>query len=115
MDAAFQCGLLGAHLAVPRSEQENQCALSAIGDRLVWIGLNDVEADSSFVGADGCESVPSTAPVWASGEPDALDEAHHVVMVSALSPFPEGWHDNAETMLRYPLCQLPACYQPDCQ
>ncbi|KAF0305518.1 hypothetical protein FJT64_002570 [Amphibalanus amphitrite] len=41
-DAEGQCAEQGAHLAVPRSEVEHQCAVSASGGQRVWLCVTDL-------------------------------------------------------------------------
>ncbi|KAF0294028.1 C-type lectin domain family 6 member A [Amphibalanus amphitrite] len=112
--AESRCTGPRAHLAVPRSDAEQSCALQMIGDQLAWLGLTDVDDDGVFIGADGCGVATASSPFWAPDEPDSLPLQYYAVLAAAPSGFGEGWHDNVPDQLRYPLCQLPACYRPDC-
>ncbi|KAF0314231.1 hypothetical protein FJT64_015334 [Amphibalanus amphitrite] len=58
-EAQSQCDALGAHLAVPRSDEENQCAIDAAGANIVWLGFNDVVTENQFVADDGCGPILS--------------------------------------------------------
>ena len=110
------CAELGAHLAVPRSEAENQCAVTAAAGEICWLGITDVVTEGQFIGADGCGIVPSDDPAWAKNEPDYGDNQDQVLLrpFSNSEDFP-GWHDGLGSLKRYPLCQLPLCYQNSCQ
>ncbi|XP_043208851.1 brevican core protein-like [Amphibalanus amphitrite] len=111
-EAESQCAALGAHLAVPRSDEENQCAIDAATDVEVWLGINDTVTEGQFVGADGCGTASSTGPQWVEGQPNDLSGQDFVVL------FPvergSGWADEPALSLYRPLCQLGACYQPGC-
>ena len=54
-DAKSQCEADGSFLAIPRSEAENDFIASLFGDTRIWIGINDIEQEGSFVGVDGSE------------------------------------------------------------
>ncbi|KAF0292305.1 Asialoglycoprotein receptor 1 [Amphibalanus amphitrite] len=57
-DAEQACAALSAHLAVPRSEQENQCAQQMIGGGPVWLGVSDRSVSMHWEAADGCGTLP---------------------------------------------------------
>ena len=110
------CAELGAHLAVPRSEAENQCAVTAADGVNVWLGFTDVVTEGQFIGADGCGIVPSDDPNWAKNQPNDFGNQDHASMVSLSDPrWDPGWHDDTPDVAFHPLCQLPHCFQPGCQ
>ncbi|KAF0311328.1 CD209 antigen-like protein C [Amphibalanus amphitrite] len=81
IEAESQCAALDAHLAVPRSDEENQCAINASLDRPVWLGLTDVVTEGQFVGADCCVVVPSNSSRWADGQPsNRRGEQHYAIL-----------------------------------
>merc|ERR1711946_76812 len=63
--AKTQCQSDGAFLAVPRSEAENDFIAGLIPNEDIWIGINDIENEGSFVAVDG-RQVSWTK--WDSGE-----------------------------------------------
>ena len=113
------CTALGAHLAVPRSEEENRCVLDmaeATGRyRRVLIGANDRDMEGVYVGVDGdCGPVPVFETWWNDGEPNNFSGDEDCVMVV------QGrWYDigcpEMPSSPKHPLCQLSGCYQPQCQ
>ncbi|KAF0310281.1 CD209 antigen-like protein E [Amphibalanus amphitrite] len=108
--SADRCAALGAHLAVPRSDDENQCAMdvAVAAGKSVWLGLTDVVTEGQFVGADGCGVVSASGPQWGIGQPNDYQGQDYV------GGHPMGWNDFRETEPCYPLCQLQFCYQPGC-
>ena len=65
-DAKAQCESDGAYLATPRSNEENAFIASLIPNANIWIGLNDIDDDGTFVSVDG---VDVTYNKWLNGEP----------------------------------------------
>ena len=116
--AVVACADLGAHLAVPRSQAENDCAWRmAQGGRKgrVLIGCNDITTEGVFVGVDGeCGPVPASAAWWKHGEPNNFGGDEDCMMI-----FQGAWGDEkcSEVLFfpKYPLCQLSGCYQPHCE
>ena len=108
------CAELGAHLAVPRSEAENQCAMAAAAGERVWLGFTDVVTEGQFIGADGCGIVPSDGPVWAGGQPNDYGDQDFAVLIPSNSFASPGWHDTKPDASKFPLCQLMLCYGPCC-
>ncbi|XP_043200166.1 CD209 antigen-like isoform X2 [Amphibalanus amphitrite] len=114
-EAENQCAALGAHLAVPRSNEENQCAKSIAGNSSVWLGLNDVATENQFVGDDGCGTVPSDSPFWARRQPNNQNGQSHVALVRPDIPALQlGWHDFLPSHPVSPLCQLANCFDGSC-
>ena len=54
-DAKAQCESDGSFLAIPRSEAENDFIAGLLPNTRIWIGINDIEQEGSFVGVDGSE------------------------------------------------------------
>ncbi|XP_043210757.1 C-type lectin domain family 4 member M-like [Amphibalanus amphitrite] len=112
-EAESQCAALGAHLAVPRSNEENQCAMDATLGTNLWLGITDVVTEGQFVGADGCGTVSSSSPYWANGQPNNLNDQDYGLL--AVEWPANGWHDVPAHAQHRPFCQLLACYQHGCQ
>ena len=66
-DAEAQCKSDGSFLAIPRSEAENDFIASLIPKEHIWIGINDIEQEGSFVAVDGREISWTN---WGKGEPN---------------------------------------------
>ncbi|XP_043210918.1 type-2 ice-structuring protein-like [Amphibalanus amphitrite] len=88
-EAKAACVSLGAHLAVPRSAEENQCVLTMAAGADAWIGLSEHGEDGVFVAEDGGEPVFNNASFWASTEPND-DIAYNCVQMYIDS---QGWDD----------------------
>ncbi|KAF0287851.1 Brevican core protein [Amphibalanus amphitrite] len=115
--AESQCAALGAHLAVPRSDEENQCA-TELADAAAWLGVVQVPGvDGQYRGADGCGTVP-VMDRWADQQPDKVAFGVVEELVVLLGPGSEygwpGWHDNPASAAWPPLCQLALSYQLNC-
>ena len=97
---------LGAHLAVPCSETENQCALVHIlGKAPVWLGVTDRDIEGTFVGVEGtCSPAPASEDWWESGEPDLVDKVGCVALSAD-----KGWFDLDCGAEASQLCQLRDC------
>ena len=65
--AKAQCESDGTYLAIPRSEAENDFIASLIPNEDIWIGINDIAKEGSFVAVDGREI---SWTKWDSGEPN---------------------------------------------
>ena len=67
-DAKAQCESDGTYLAIPRSEAENNffAGLVPFGTG-IWIGINDIEKEGSFVAVDGR---PISWTKWTPDQPD---------------------------------------------
>ena len=77
--ADSQCKSDGSFLAIPRSEAENDFIASLIPNDYIWIGINDIEQEGSFVGVDGSEISWTN---WGSGEPNNYNNNQDAVVVS---------------------------------
>lgn len=64
-DAELQCAGLGV-LAVPLTEDENQCAIDwSKENRVVWLGNTDGTAEGAYIRVDtGDELMPVVAGFW---------------------------------------------------
>ena len=65
--ADSQCKSDGSFLAIPRSEAENDFFASLLPNEDIWIGINDIEQEGSFVGVDG-SNISYTN--WYGGQPN---------------------------------------------
>ena len=65
--AKAQCESDGTHLAIPKSEAENHFIASLIPNEDIWIGINDIEEEGTYVTVDG-SAISYTN--WKSGQPD---------------------------------------------
>ena len=52
-NAQAQCVADGANLAIPKSMVENDFIAGLIPDKTIWIGINDINKEGSFVTVDG--------------------------------------------------------------
>ena len=50
-----QCKSDGSFLAIPRSEAENDFIANLIPNEDIWIGINDIEQEGTFVAVDGSD------------------------------------------------------------
>ena len=78
-DAKAQCEADGSFLAIPRSEAENDFFASLVPNENIWIGINDIEQEGSFVGVDGSEISWTN---WFSGEPNNWNDEDGVAISS---------------------------------
>ena len=67
LDAKAQCESDGAYLAIPRSDDENVFIASLIPNVNIWIGVNDIDEEGTFVAVDG-QDVSYTK--WDTNQPD---------------------------------------------
>ena len=104
--AAQYCANLGAHLATPRTEEENLCPGIVSGSySLYWLGYQS--SDDVLIGADGCGPANYTNGI--PNEPELDDDNTCVV-------YKDGdWSTAMCTSLWLVICQMPHCYQPQCQ
>ena len=111
-EAVIMCAGLDAHLAVPRTSAENQCAIDAAGDNKVWLGGTEVPGhEGHYVGADACGDLQ---PFWAPTQPDNLGSGEDRIVLSPPG-YLHGWHDYPGHHDFYPLCQLALSYRPNCK
>merc|ERR1719419_358224 len=100
-DAKAQCESDGTFLAIPRSEAENDFIASLIPNEDIWIGINDIAKEGSFVAVDGREI---SWTKWDSGEPnDAMnyfgnewvhgEDAVEIRQENVYQTIPKSWND----------------------
>jgi hypothetical protein len=101
VDSETAAQTLGGHLATVESSEEDSfifntfaptvSALSPSGKVALWIGLNDVVAEGSFVWASGLSSPYRN---WLPGQPQSLyaDEDYVAILVKNYG-IPGMWHD----------------------
>lgn len=84
---------LGGHLVTINDSKEHEYLWALWGrDHLLWIGLNDVKEEGSFVWASG---EPVTFVYFATGEPNNLGEKEdYVHMWSQFFDSCGQWNDN---------------------
>ena len=76
-DADSQCKSDGSFLAIPRSEAENGFIASLLPNDIIWIGINDIEQEGSFVAVDGSEISWTN---WLEYKPDGGTSQNGVAM-----------------------------------
>ena len=105
-----QCAALGAHLAVPRSAEQRQCAVVAAGGVQVWLGITSLEKMGEYVGADGLGPLAAADLPWADGQPnDIAGQRLMALTPPGVTNWQEGWHDIADWFNARPLCQWTVC------
>ena len=67
--AKAQCESDGTHLAIPKSEAENDFIASLIPNEDIWIGINDIEEEGTYVTVDG-SAISYTNWDSEDGQPD---------------------------------------------
>ena len=65
-DAKAQCESDGSSLPIPRSQAENDFFAGLIPNGHIWIGINDIEQEGSYVAIDGRDLSWTN---WGSNEP----------------------------------------------
>ena len=91
--AKAQCESDAAFLAIPRSEAQNDFIAGLIPNDDIWIGINDIASEGSFVAVDG-RAISWTK--WDTGEPNANDGSEDAVEIRQNNPFmkiPKSWND----------------------
>ena len=102
------CKSRGGHLAAMHSVDEQKmiadgALVSSKGLWLPWwIGLNDVDAEGSFVWTDG---TPVDFTKWSAGEPNNAGGAEHCVHIHGVEA--SVWNDIPCDVLRPYICLLP--------
>ena len=107
-EAESRCAALGAHLAVPRSEAENQCAVNLA--TTVWLGV--WKAGGRLMAADGLAGpLPASETWWLPGEPNNdLGKFEDCIDIYA-----GGWNDEeCSSRASRPLCQVENCHRSEC-
>ena len=103
-DAKAQCKSDGAYLAIPRSEAENDFIAGLIPNADIWIGINDMAKEGSFVAVDG-RQVSWTK--WDKNEPNNLganEDAVEIRQVNVHLTIPKSWNDAHGHLLRKFVC-----------
>ena len=107
--ASKLCRNHGAHLATPRTAEENQCVTDAVvASHVVWLGYRGGETEESFAREDGCGALSYTN--WYAGQPDLEDEKNCVDVSGGTGV----WFDASCATSRHVVCQLQNCYRPQC-
>lgn len=91
--ADSQCKSDGSFLAIPRSQAENDFFASLIPDEDIWIGINDIANEGSFVAVDG-RQVSWTK--WDEDEPNNLganEDAVEIRQGNHYKSIPKSWND----------------------
>ena len=101
-EAEAACASLGAHLAVPRSEEENQCVADMAGTVSTWLGLSDRAEEGVYAAADGGEPFSRFSPFWAPGEPTSITAANCVHMWAGYN----AWDDAGCYHKKSAICEL---------
>ena len=116
--AASACAKHDALLAVPRSEEENECAKSMTAGLNLgfYLGAKDDVKEGKHVGADGtCGTVPASKDWWGLGQPD--NGGTLISNEDCTTIFLGGWNDvvcKGLLATTQALCQLRSCYEPQC-
>ena len=101
-DAKAKCESDGTFLAYPRSETESDFIGGLITDeQWMWIGINDIENEGLFVGADGREISWTD---WSNGEPTKWGDEDGVEM--EIGWVIGNWRDRSINELRPFVCSL---------
>ena len=98
--AKAQCESDGAFLAIPRSEAENDFIAGLIPNEHIWIGINDIANEGSFVAVDG-RQVSWTK--WDSGEPNNLGSNEDAVEIRQGNHH-QSWNDQSGNESRKFVC-----------
>ena len=117
--ATERCGEMGGQLATPWSEAENdQVKLAAVELqtpplKMVWLGIL---GGGPWFSAEYCFTRQIQEYFWASGQPDNSTSPERYVAYSPPGLVNHtGWHNVPfEYGPLRSLCQLQACYRPDC-
>ena len=91
--AKAQCESDGAFLAIPRSEAQNDFIADLIRNENIWIGINDIASEGSFVAVDG-RAISWTK--WHPGEPNSHQANQDAAEIWQNSPYmyiPKAWND----------------------
>ena len=103
--ADSQCKSDGSFLAIPRSEAENDFFASLIPNENIWIGINDIEQEGSFVGVD--ESNISYTN-WRYDQPNGGTGQNGVEIwnTQGNTDFIGVWNDREITVLNKFICSI---------
>ena len=104
-DAQEYCqDTFGTDLASVHSDQDMDIITTLSNGLRVWIGLNDIDEEGTFIWTDGS---PFDYAIWKPGEPNNYDSGHGVfddcgeIWTSIMS-----WNDRYCTATRYFLCNI---------
>ena len=104
-EAEQRCAELGAHLAVPLTTEENQCAVDLAGSKGTFIGLKYSSSEEGFVRADGQGVLPLQEGFWADGEPNSSGSQTCCQLYWIYGTY-SGWDDTTCDWKSRALCQL---------
>ena len=76
IDARNQCESDGAYLIRPRSQAENDWIFTIADFPYIWIGLDDIDEEGTFVTHDGSAL---TWTNWAENQPDSASSSEDAV------------------------------------
>ena len=62
--AKDQCESDCSYLAIPRSDAENAFITSLIPNEKIWIGLNDIDEEGTFISVAGLHMTLTSSPSW---------------------------------------------------
>ena len=93
LDAKAQCESDGVYLATPRSDDQNAFLSSLIPNENIWIGLNDIDEEGTFVSVDDKEVSYTN---WYTGEPNDSGNEDGVAILGVSSN--KYWNDKPITM-----------------
>ncbi|XP_037094454.1 hepatic lectin-like [Pollicipes pollicipes] len=107
--AAADCAERQAHLAVPRTNNENLCAAGLAGHERIWLGITDRQEEGVYRAFDG-SVVTASETHWSQGQPDNTAGVENCVEmwyrgVWNHARFAE-WNDLKCTDHVFPMCQL---------
>ena len=101
LDAKAQCESDGAYLATPRSDDQNAFLSSLIPNENIWIGLNDIDEEGTFVSVDDKE-VSYTK--WLYGEPNDSGNEDGVEIIGDRESSNGYWNDKSTTIQNQFVC-----------
>ena len=87
LDAKAQCESDGAYLAIPRSDDENAFIASLIPNVNIWIGVNDIDKEGTFLAVDD-QDVSYTK--WDTDQPNSYSANADGVQITGSNGF---WTD----------------------
>ena len=109
-DAKAKCESDGTFLAYPRSKTESDFIgglITVPHEQWMWIGINDIENEGLFVGADGREISWTD---WVNGEPDGAswsdEDGVEMALTGTWTGLTGNWRDRSINELRTFVCSL---------
>jgi hypothetical protein len=100
-NARIRCRADGGDIATVLSQEEQNTIVNRLPGRAMWIGLNDISAEGTFVWADGSDSKYTN---WHGGQPDnwmSNEDCAHFVDSGWNA---NTWNDNHCDVSLYFLC-----------